>query len=170
MTSVLLDANVAIKSAELGAFESILKLRHIKIHIVPQVRDQIKYYSKKDRDVKFDLPKYLNSGRIQLIDCYGEDIMAIMNLLPDPRLIHSGELESLAILKKFSDSEFLFCTADQAAIKALVFLDLADNGISLEALLQKSGLSRRVPGDYSQKRFEVYLQKARIEKVQSQRL
>ena len=83
MTSVLLDANVAIKSAELGAFESILKLRHIKIHIVPQVRDQIKYYSKKDRDVKFDLPKYLNSGRIQLIDCYGEDIMAIMNLLPD---------------------------------------------------------------------------------------
>ena len=53
-------------------------------------------------------------------------------------IIHAGELESIAVLLR--EEDLIFCSCDAATIQILPVFDLAERGISAEALLGQSGL------------------------------
>jgi hypothetical protein len=59
--------------------------------------------------------------------------------------LHEGELESLAWLTE-STEPVSFCTADRAAVRALVFLGIADRAVSLETVLEQSAVARSGAG------------------------
>jgi hypothetical protein len=69
-----------------------------------------------------------------------EELREIVKALPEIKRegLHPGELESIAILLR--EEGLTFCSCDAATIRALPLFDLAERGVSTEALLRKSGL------------------------------
>ena len=60
-----------------------------------------------------------------------------------------------------------FCSADQAAVKALVRLGLKDRSVSLEMALKRTGLSRpRMVYRHSEKAFQTWVKEAQTERIQ----
>ncbi|TET81221.1 hypothetical protein E3J38_04275 [candidate division TA06 bacterium] len=68
--------------------------------------------------------------------------------------IDSGEAEALACLIARPDEDLGFCTADGPAIKALAMIGMASRGLSFEAALKVSGLSRLLPRHFTDVFFQ----------------
>jgi len=92
-----------------------------------------------------------------------EEMKAVLDRLPllRQKALHSGEIESLAIMVRQKDC--LFCTFDAAAIGTLPFLDATDRAISAERLMQSSGLTLSPEHRREYKLTEAYF-KSKIEK------
>lgn len=78
--------------------------------------------------------------------------------------LHDGEKEALVLLQKHKD--LLLCTCDKAAIKALAMLGLSRQGISVENLLNKSGLSTKIEPKHAEKYFKYWLKEGSMMKIQ----
>ncbi len=138
----LLDADVIIDLLSLGIFDSLVE-RH-DIYVATIVIDEVKSYKKDGVKQYIDFrAEYINTGRIKEQSAYAAEIdeQVLSNLPPIWQgTLNSGELESLAILKKNED--LIFCSCDAATIRALPFLDVSERGISVENLIKNSGLKQ----------------------------
>jgi len=66
-----------------------------------------------------------------------------------------GELEALAILASKEYKDYLFTTADRAAVKALGVLGWGDRGISVEELLIGMGSNKtKIAQHFTKKWFQ----------------
>jgi hypothetical protein len=160
---LLLDANVIIHACELGVWDKLVA--HNEIMLAATIRrDETLYYYVPKTGEKV----YLNltsDSRIQELSVETESVDRIRRSLPRSIELHEGELESLAILCAGSE-KYKFCTADRAAIQALVLFDHAEQGLSFEKLLVGCGLTRKVDPEYSEARFRWCVRQAAIERVQ----
>ena len=91
---------------------------------------------------EIDLNQYINSGKIDCIDVPNLQVIQFLQKF-DPTYVDRmdpGETDSLAYLYH-SEKEWLITSSDGIVFKTLGCLAKPDQGISLEEILQKVGLT-----------------------------
>lgn len=166
MKSWLLDADVIIDFLTLDIFDSLIKNR--KVYVVSTVVDkEVKFFRKVGKKVPINFRKeYIDNCKVIELSATAADLEKIVSNLPSFRKdsIDAGELESLAVLD--NHPELTFCTCDAATIRVLSILDLSDRAISVEKLLNMSGLTAKSLYDkHREKYFRNNLQSGREDKI-----
>lgn len=153
---VILDANVIIDAFATNLWNSLIN--QYDVHVTSIVLRQEVYFYKNDagQRISIDLGSDVASGKVKELTATIEDLAAIKEKV-NPNLldrIDDGEQEVLALLLTGRFDDYLFCTADTRAIKALASLDLGSFGVSLEELLENIGIKNRLPNpSYSKAAF-----------------
>jgi hypothetical protein len=135
----LLDADILIDFLSHDLLDKLVKIH--EIHAATSVIEEVKYF-KRD-GIRYPVScrvNYIQTGLMKECSATIEDASILLSKLPSvsPFTLHSGEIESLAILIR--ETNLVFCTCDAATIRTLPFLDLTERGISAEKLLKQSGL------------------------------
>jgi len=135
----LLDADVIIDLLGLNIFDKLVKIH--EVHVASTVVGEVRFYRRDGEKVSIDFHKvYVGTGRVKEALASAEELREVVKVLPEIKRegLHPGELESIAILLR--EEGLTFCSCDAATIRALPLFDLAERGVSTEALLRKSGL------------------------------
>jgi len=135
----LLDADIFIDFLSHDLLDKLVKSH--EIHAASSVIDEVKFFKRGVE--KFPISfraNYIQTGLIKERSATADDASCLLSRLPQNSAftLHSGEIESLAILIR--ETNLVFCTCDAATIRTLPFLDLTERGISAEKLLKQSGL------------------------------
>lgn len=118
-----------------------LLVKNFEIYAESSVIDQIKYCRRSGRSIPIQFRRdYVEKDLVKELVATTDDLKDLYSKIPlkyQPT-IHSGEIESLAVLLKRED--LIFCSCDSATIRVLPLLDISERGISAEKLLANSGL------------------------------
>ena len=170
---LLLDAGPIIKLFELGLWGKFIG--RCGVVVSRTVVEEAVHTGQCDCLSYIDFPfeEADEQGRIKIVDM---TLPAIQSFLRDSTIgmkyaIDPGEAETLAFLSDSSEN-FILCTADGPVFSALGFLDKAQSGISLEELLQKSGLSTspKLEWRFSKKFREKYTRIGQLDFIQDRGL
>ena len=176
---LLLDAGPIIKLFSLGIWDEFIK--HCDVNISRIIAEDQALYT-EDGTQQIDLKPYEEQGLIQIIDVKPSLVKAFHDRFKPAYKdgIHDGEKETLAFLCQFSE-EWLVCSGDKAVFMALGLLRKGDQGISLEEILTRIGLTIGVRWDqvtpqnkaywpYTRKFRELWTRKGQTDFVQGQGL
>jgi hypothetical protein len=136
---LILDANVVIRLHELNLWQTVTAECEVYLSRIV-IDDEVKYYHGRDRDQLVDLSPDVQAGRLHVFDVEMDDIKRFQDRF-DPTYVErldAGEAESLAHMLR-SQEEYLISSADSIVYKVLGNLNMAEQGISLEEILQKIG-------------------------------
>jgi hypothetical protein len=143
---LLLDANIVIEAHCLGVWEKLTRAVEI---VLPSTiaDDEVQFYEDPETGdhLPIDLRQLLANGTITKADATAEELQDLYTQF-EPLFVAGidlGEAEALALLLSGRIADCHFCTADKPAIQALALLGFGDQGISLEALLQTTGVKPR---------------------------
>lgn len=168
MLLLLLDADVIIDLHRLGLWKQITKSHQV---FVPSIilHKEVYFYEDENGRHHIDLEKEAGVTFAEL-SCSGQELLRFKERFDRvfQEELHDGEKEALVLLQKQED--ILLCTCDYAAIKALALLDLAEQGISFEGLLKKSGMNKKLEYKHTEKRFKKYLTEGSIMRMQERGL
>ena len=159
---VLVDANIVIKTYELGIWLEIISCCEIIVPSIVVHREALFYSEKKQSIPKdIDLMKLVEKGSIKEVTATKDELEDLYRMFDRVFVeqIDDGEAEALALLKAGKTPQALFCTGDAPAIKALAMLRLGEAGISLETLLMKLGLQKSLNVQFTQSFFEEHLKR-----------
>jgi len=119
--------------------DKLVKLH--EIHAASSVIDEVRFFKRGGEKYPISFREnYIQTGLIKECSATADEASHLLSKLPreSSSTLHSGEIESLAILIR--ESDLVFCTCDAASIRTLSLLDLTERGISAEKLLKQSGL------------------------------
>ncbi len=121
---LLLDADVVIKTHELGVWENLIEVVEVAVGATV-VRDEALFYSKRTDAIPkdIDLPRLVHERKLTELSASVKELSQIRSVEFNISL-HPGEMEALALLYSKSAGDRCFCTGDKAAIQALAMLDL----------------------------------------------
>lgn len=139
---LLLDANIVIYLHELRIWESFIT--QCRVTITQAVAKESDYWEDENGfHSPIDLDSDIRTGKIDCIDVPLEIVEAFLKKYGPVYLerLDPGEAESLAFLFNSKD-KWLFTSADEIVFKVLGAAGRFEQGISLEEILQKIGLSR----------------------------
>lgn len=154
---VLLDANIIIEAYRLGIWENLMERAEISVSSIIAHTEALFYVGKeKGIPEAINLTALISKGKIKEYCASTEDLAALYSRFDRVFIegIHDGEAECLALILKRRVPETLFCSADAIAIQALAMLDRSNQGISFEALLKKTGLSKTIRRHFTEKFFK----------------
>ena len=168
---LLLDAGPIIKLFELGIWESFI--RKYDVTIARTVAEQAVFIGKDDDKeyIDFALAPWAQKGLIKIVDV-ALSAAKTFYVKFDPQykdIIHEGEKETLAFLCDSSES-YQLCSADRAVFRVLGLLGKSDQGISLEEILRKTGLSQTLEWQYTKRFREKYTLMGRVDSIQGKGL
>lgn len=148
---VLLDAGPIIGLHEQGLWRQFVGRFDV---VVAQTvyEDEALFHSTDEASgfsERIDLAADLAQGLISVESADTAALLRVGHLIEGVVIIHDGELESLAIMHERDGVECVFCSADGAAVQAAAFLGFADQCVSLEELLQQTGMGRPVEHRFS---------------------
>jgi len=155
---VILDANVIIDCHRNEVWKQIIS--SYEIYIPATIfYDEAKYFVSKNTDEKKDinLSQDKDHGKIKVIEAEISHIQNLKTFIKDDffESIDPGEREAIALLKSGHYDDYVFCTGDKAAIRALTILDLSFQGISLEKLLKDASIKfEKFKPNYSESEFK----------------
>jgi len=144
---LILDAGPVIGLHELCAWEAFVERYEV---VLPQlVLDDEALFHSKEAGTGFtqpiDLAADVEAGRVRVAAANLTAISLVASRFTDAIELHDGELEALALLTQDDAYEdYVFCSADGAAIEGACMLGLTDRCAALEDLLSMAGLSRPV--------------------------
>jgi hypothetical protein len=163
---LILDANVVIQLHELGLWQTVIAKCEVHLSRIV-IDDEVKYYHGRERDKLVDLSEDVTEGRLQVFDVEIGDFNEFRERF-DPTYLErldAGEAESLAHMLK-SAQEYLISSADSIVYKVLGNLNMAEQGISLEEVLQIIGHGRSgLTWQYSKKFRERYTKEGQRDSV-----
>lgn len=136
----LLDADVIIKFFEIDVFDK-LTTSH-ELYVASSAINEVKYYRFNGQKNNINFRKeYIETGKVTESIADIKEIQDTLKRLPPLKreTIHTGEIESLAIL--YREQTLTLCTFDAAAIRTLPYLGVTERAISAEELLRTSGLT-----------------------------
>ena len=163
---LLLDAGPIIKLFSLGIWDSFIKNCDVTVSQI--VADQAKYASQEFEDIRIDLEPYKQNVKIIDVDPVTVRTFYDKFNIQYKADIHPGEKETLAFLCSRTEN-WQLCSADGAVFRVLAILGRAQQGISLEELLNKIGLSRRdLEWKYTRKFREKYTRIGQTDSIQNQ--
>lgn len=166
---VLLDADVIIRLFELGLWDKVVA--GTRVTIAKTVLEQAAHYFDTETTARkhIDLQPAITKGLIDIIDCDATEVAPVRSACRGFADLHTGELESLAIMSRPGCDAHL-CVADGGAIRASVMLGIVERVVSLEELLRQLNLQRSFSDrdlyQFSEARFRQMVKKAEIDKVQ----
>ncbi len=167
---LLLDAGPIIKLFELGKWDDFIE--KCDVTISQTVANEAKYASQDYEDICIDLEPYKEQELVTIIDLEASKVKAFYDKfnLQYKAIVHSGEKESLAFLLGSSE-DWKLCSTDQAVFRVLGLLGKGEQGISLEEILEKTGLSQsELEWQYTKKFREKWTHKGKVDFVQGQSL
>lgn len=164
---LLLDAGPIIKLFQLGLWDELIK--RCDITISRTVLEEAKWASRDFEDIKIELESYEKTKKIQIIDSNPEEVESFFARFDYQykTILHAGEKEILSYLDKSSEP-WKLCSSDQAVFRILGLLHKAEQGISLDELLEQLGLSKKLEWQYTKKFREHYTQLGKTDSIQGQ--
>jgi len=174
LKSLIPDAMVIIRLHEMGLWEELCDQTAV---VVPStiVHESVFYVEPSSRErVEIELESQVLEGEISQVTATAEDMAQFMTQFDAVMVenLHPGEVEALTLMHKGRVTDALFCSADQAAVKALVLVGMNDRGISLEDALKATGLrgAGRVGEQYCRARFTQWVREAVLDRLQGRGL
>lgn len=150
---LLLDANIVIELFRQGIWDRVVEV--CDVHLSRMVAEIEAHFYEDEIGEKhyFDLTPDVEAGRITVFDVPVSGLQTFLASFDASYLerLDPGEAESLAFLLN-SDDPYLICSADSIVYKVLGNLNRAEQGISLEEVLQRTGLGRNLAWQFT-KRF-----------------
>lgn len=165
LTLVVVDANVVIKLHELRLWDRVVK--EVDIHVARTVIDECQFWIKDEVRYEINLAPDIQASRITTfaVDRTDQnDFLKELSVVSRGR-IDPGEIESLAWLYH-SDREYLFATSDLPAYRVLGFLGKGEQGISLEEILDRIGLSCKLEYRFQKKAREKEIKHGEQDRIQ----
>lgn len=165
----MLDAGPIIKLFQLEIWDEFIT--KCDVTITRTVAEETKYASLEFEDICINLDVYEEKSLIKIIDVELSNVKAFHDKfdLSYKTNIHDGEKETLAFLYNSTD-DWLVCAADGAVFRTLGLLARAEQGISLEEVLIRIGLSRQLEWKYTKKFREKYIRIGKIDSTQNKGL
>jgi hypothetical protein len=146
---VMLDANVIIKLHELRIWDKFVT--SVEVHLAQTVIAEAQFWIDADGDrQEIDLCTDIQEKRISVFEL---DAVELANFLTQFDSVYRadidpGEKESIAWMMR-SNEEYLFASADLAVYRVLGLLGRGEQGLSLEEILQKIGITKRLEPRFS---------------------
>jgi len=163
---LLLDAGPIIKLFSLGIWDDFIK--HCDVSMSRIIADNEALYT-EDGTRRIDLKTYEEQGLLKILDVETSTVKIFHDKFD--RLykvdIHPGEKETLAFLCDSVDN-WLVCSADGAVFRVLGLLGKANQGISLQEILQRIGLSvsEKLEWKYTKAFCEKWSRRGQIDSIQ----
>ena len=169
---LLLDAGPIIKLFELDLWDVFIE--KCDVTIARTVAEEEVVFAGEGHEKKyidFGLKPYEEKGLIKIIDVESSEVKAFYDKfnLWYKAIIDDGEKETLAFLFD-SPEDWLVCSADHAVFSILGMFGKAEQGISLEEVLQKIGQSGSLEWKYTKKFREKYSRIGKIDSIQDRGL
>ena len=166
LNMVLLDADVIIDLHRFNIWNNIVSKN--KVYISSIILRREVYFYKDVNDVKHRIELLKNvASKFLEISISSEELKEFLQKF-DPVFegeLDEGETEALKIIH--DNSNFLFCTCDKAAIKAIALVGRSKQGISFERLLKFSGITKNLEPKHTEKCFKRYLKEGSIMRIQN---
>jgi len=146
---LLLDANVVIVLFKMGIWDRLVAL--CDLHVSETVIGEAHFYEDDaGQRHDFDLGGYVKSGGIRSFSVPAAAVKSFVDSFDASYIekLDAGEAESLAYLMTAHDEHFI-CSADAIVYRVLGNLDRGHQGASLEEVLAKAGLGRKLPWQFS---------------------
>jgi len=165
---LLLDAGPIIKLFSLGIWGDFIKYCDVSISRI--IADDQALYTENGKK-HIDLNPYEKQELIKIIDVEPSLVKTFydkFDILYQAD-IHDGEKETLAFLYDSSEN-WLVCSSDGAVFRVLGLFQRGNQGISLEEILKKIGLSRELELRYTKKFREKHTYLGQIDSIQNKGL
>ena len=146
---LLLDANIVIQLFEQELWSPFLERCDVMLSRIV-VEQEANFFEKDDGTrIHIDLSEDVTAGRITVVDAPLTQVNDFKTKFAPTYLerFDPGELESLVFLVNSKD-DCLISSADSIVYRVLGCLDRSDQGVSLEEVLNKIGLDRKLPPHY----------------------
>ena len=162
---LLLDANVIIALFKQNIWARVVA--ECDLHISETVLGEAHFYE-DDSGARhdFDLDPYVADGRIKTFRVSVAAVQAFVATFgPDYiEKLDAGEAESLAHLEQASE-EHSICSADAIVFRVLGNLDRGHQGASLQEVLDKLGLARKLPQQFTKAARERWTSQGVMERL-----
>lgn len=162
---LLLDANVVIELFELGLWESVIDKCEILLARTV-VEKEAEFFFDDEGQHAIDLSQEIKSNRITVVEVQASELRRFLSQF-DPLYLERldpGEAESLAYLVS-SEDPCLLCSSDAIVLRVLAQLRRTEQGLSLEEVLQKVGLGRGLPRQFTKGFREVWTERGQEEMI-----
>jgi len=169
---LLLDAGPIIKLFELSIWDDFIKKCDVSVgRTVAEVETVFATREGDKKYIDFGLQSYEDSGLINIIDLETSAVKAFHDKFNAhyKAIIHPGEKETLAFLHGSSE-KWLVCAADGAVFRVLGLLGKGEQGISLEEVLGKVGLSQNLEEQFTKQFREKYTRMGQADSIQDKGL
>lgn len=154
---LLLDANVVILLFKLGIWEEVIE--RCKVHLSRTVAQiEVDYFETSEGERRYiDLGPYVEAEKIEVFDISPSEVDSFQGLFDAEYLerLDAGEAESLIHLLKVTE-QCEICSADKIVYRVLGNLRRSDAGVSLQEILERIGLGREVPREFSKAYREMW--------------
>jgi hypothetical protein len=168
---LILDASDVIHLHEFGIWGKLIGL--CEVHLARTVVDiEAEYFEKDGETHPIDLADDIATDRVRVFEVSLADISRFRGQF-DPLYVGEldpGETEALAYLTQSADS-FRISSGDAIVYRVLGRLNLGEQGISLEEILSKVGLSQnKMPWPCQKKFREKYTKAGETDAIQGKGL
>jgi hypothetical protein len=163
---LLLDANIVIVLFKYSLWDRVVAA--CDLHVSETVVGEAHFFE-DDAGTRhdFDLGPYIADGRIKQFTVSAVDVKSFVATfgLDYIEKLDAGEAESLAYLEQATD-EHSICSADAIVFRVLGNLDRGHQGASLQEVLDKLGLQRRLPQQFTKATRERWTNQGVTERMQ----
>lgn len=165
---LILDAGVVIRLHEFGIWKQVLD--QCDVHLSRIVAEKEVLFEPSDEGGygdDIDLSADIISGEVHVFDSTASELSTFRDQF-DPLYLgdlDDGEAESLCHMMK-QTADYLISSGDAIVYRVLGNLGRRDQGISLEEILQKIGLGRKVGWQYSKAFRENYTKEGETDRIQ----
>jgi hypothetical protein len=155
---VLLDANVIIQAYTLNVWDKLIE--HVDVHVSSIVAHQEALFyldpEKKYVPEEINLKNLIASNKIKEFSATRQSMSALLNMFDSVFAagLHDGEIEALSLILYGEIGDTLYCSSDAKAIQALAMIGHSEKGISMETLLKKTGLQKKINRQFTEKFFK----------------
>lgn len=153
---LILDAGVVIKLHEWNLWDQVISRCDIHLSsIVAGLESKYHRVEGDEWDQDIDLTTAVDQGLVNVFEVPQAQILAFKDRFDSNYcgILDAGEAESLTYLTAQTSSGFKISSGDAIVYKVLGNLNLAEQGISLEEVLQQIGQSRRIDEPQYKKAF-----------------
>jgi hypothetical protein len=168
---LLLDTNVVLQLLKSRQWAAVLARCEILLARTVLEEELVFYEDERGEKVYIDLQEDVTAGRVTVVEAAAARVAAFLALFKPLYLgdLDPGEAESLAYLVDAKEPH-LICSADKIVFRVLGALGRAEQGLSLETVLQKVGLSTKLSREFSEEYRRQWTQKGEQEGFQGQAL
>jgi hypothetical protein len=147
---LLLDANVVIELFRLGIWDDVVE--RCDVHLARTVAEDEAHFFEDDDGQRrdFDLQPYINASKITVFDVTVSEAAALRDRFGPVYFerLDPGETESLVHFFGIA-GECWICSADKIVYRIIGGLDRGEQGVSLEEILQQTGLGRGLRAQFT---------------------
>lgn len=163
---LLLDTNIVVELFRQGIWETFID--RCEVHLAQTVVDETKFYENENGcRHEIDLDSWRNVGSITVFEMPLDQLTAFVRQFDGLYIdsLEAGEAESLAWLFESQD-KYLICSADKIVYRILGNCNRGDQGVSLEVILNRIGLGRKLARQYGEEYHKEWTTKGAIQGFQ----